>query len=60
MQGCRTVAEYKIKQWMVNNGFIMDEYTVTMDGNEATITDRSGGSLAVRYDPARRTVEEAD
>lgn len=58
MKRCKTIAEYAVKKWMEQHGFIMDEFTVSMDGNDATITDQAGGSLTVRYDPATRQVEE--
>lgn len=56
MKGCRTIAEYAVRRWMEQQGFVAGNFDVVMDGNDATITDRTGGSLAVRYDQASRTV----
>lgn len=58
IRGCKTTAEYAIRKWMDSNGFVRGNFAVTMNGNDAVITDRSGGSLTVRYDPATRQVEE--
>lgn len=60
MKGCKTIAEYAVKKWMEQHGFSMDEFTVSMDGNDATITDQAGGSLAVRYDSATGQVAEVE
>lgn len=60
MKGCKTIAEYAIRQWMEQHGFVEGNFTVTMDGNDATIADWSGDSLAVRYDPVSRTVAEVE
>ena len=60
IRGCKTIAEYAVRQWMDSNGFVRGNFTVTMDGNDAVITDRAGSSLAVRYDPATGQVAEAE
>lgn len=57
MKGCKTVAEYAIKKWMEDNGFVMSEFSVDIIGNEATITDRPGDSMKVRYDRGTKKVE---
>lgn len=57
MKGCRTVAEYVIKSWMEQNGFVMSEFTVNVAGNIAVITDKTGDSLKVRYDCESKKVE---
>lgn len=58
MSGCKTIAEYAVKKWMENNGFIMSEFAVSMDGNTAQITDKRGDCLTVQYNPKTRKVEE--
>lgn len=60
IRGCKTIAEYAIRQWMEQQGFVAGHFDVTMNGNDATITDRTGDSLTVRYDPATMQVVEAE
>lgn len=56
MSGCKTIAEYAVKKWMKDNGFVMDWFTVTMNGNEAEITDRTGDKMIVCYEPKTKSV----
>ena len=60
IRGCKTIAEYAVQKWMYSNGFVAGNFELTMNGNDATITDQAGGSLAVRYDPVSRTVAEVE
>lgn len=32
MKGCKTIAEFGIKKWMEDNGFVMSEFDVKMNG----------------------------
>lgn len=57
MSGCKTIAEYAIKKWMEDNEFVMSEFSVEITGNEATITDRTGDSMMVRYNQETKRVE---
>lgn len=50
IKGCRTIAEYAIRRWMERENFAEGYFTVEMDGNKGTITDRSGDSLTLVYD----------
>lgn len=60
MKGCRTIAEYAIKKWMEDNGFVMEYFTVEMCGNESIITDKTGESMKVSYKPEIKKVEVKD
>lgn len=57
MRGCKTIAEYAIRKWMENNGFVAEFFTVEMHGYNATIIDRTGDSMKIRYDPKTKSVE---
>lgn len=48
--GYKTIAEYTIKKWLWNNGFIATEFKVEIDGDIGTITDKTGDSMTVEYD----------
>lgn len=60
MKGCKTIAEYAIKKWMEDKGFVMEYFSVEMCGNKAVITDKTGGSLKVKYNHETREVEEME
>lgn len=57
MKGCKTIAEYAIRRWMEENGFVMSEFSVEMDGNCAEIKDKTGDSMKVAYNTKERKVE---
>lgn len=57
MKCCKTIAEYAIKKWMEDNGFAMNEFSVSMDENGATITDGHGDSMKARYNRRTKKVE---
>lgn len=57
MKGCKTIAEYAVKKWMEDNGFVMSEFSVEMNGNEAKITDRTGDKINVYYNPKTKSVK---
>ena len=50
IKGSRTIAEYAIRKWLENEGFQMEWFNLDMNGNEATLTDRSGDKMKIRYD----------
>lgn len=57
MKCCKTIAEYAIKKWMEDNEFVMSEFSVEITGNEATITDRTGDGMRVRYSQEAKRAE---
>lgn len=57
IKDCKTIAEYAIKKWMEDNGFVMAEFSVEMDGNTGIITDKTGARMPVKYDQAAKKVE---
>lgn len=60
MKGCKTIPEYVIKLWMENNGFVMSEFSVEMDGNTAKISDKTGDSMKVYCNLKNKSVEILD
>ncbi len=56
MKGCKTVAEYAVRCWMRDNGFVLSCFSVEMDGNRGEITDQTGDSIVVCYDPKNKSV----
>lgn len=55
--GCKTIAEYAIEKWLWNNGIVATEFTVEINGNVGTITDKTGDSMTVEYDRETKEVK---
>lgn len=53
-----SAAENAIYEWMDAHGFVPGYFTVTMTDDQATIMDRWGDTLKVRYDPDTKAVTE--
>ena len=57
IKGAKTIAEYAIRKWLENEGFVMEWFQLELTGEcEAVITDRQGESLRVVYDKTRKAV----
>ena len=57
IRGAKTVAEYAIRKWLENEGFVMEYFKLEFTGaREAMVLDGSGDSLRLMYDPETRTV----
>lgn len=50
IKNAKTIAEYSIRKWLEKEGFQMEWFNLDMNGNEATLTDRSGDKLKIHYD----------
>lgn len=51
-----TFAEYAVKKWMREHEFAPGFFTITMNKNEALITDRTGDTLTLVYDREKKEV----
>ena len=56
IKGAKTIAEYAIRKWLDAQNFAMEYFTLSMDGNEGTLTDREGASMVICYDPTEKLV----
>lgn len=56
IKGTKSIAEYAIRKWMAEHGFMLDYFTVTMAGSCATVMDGNGDTLELRYDSDTKTV----
>ena len=54
--GSKTIAEYAIRKWLQGENFVMSQFSLTMNGNEAILKDKSGETLKLRYDGETKTV----
>lgn len=53
----RTIAEYAIRSFLDREGFAMECFDLSMDGNEGTLTDKNGDSMVLVYNAEERTVQ---
>lgn len=61
IKGAKTIAEYAIRKWLENEGFVMECFHLEFTGDcEAVIKDKQGDSLRLVYDKARRVVFPVD
>lgn len=56
IKGAKTIAEYAIRKWLQNEGFVMEHFEFTMNGNEAEVKDTCGNAITLVYDPALKEV----
>lgn len=56
IKGAKTIAEYAIMRWAVEQGFVMEHFTLTIDGNAGKLEDRHGDSITLVYDRETKTV----
>ena len=57
IKGCKSIAEYYIRRWMAEQNFAEGYFTLEMNGNIGTITDKVGGKLTLAYNPEKKAVE---
>ncbi len=56
IKGAKTIAEYVIRRWMAEQNFAIGYFELTMNGNEGTLTDRTGDCMVLVYDSGRKAV----
>ena len=56
IKGAKTIAEYAMMRWAVEQGFVMECFTLTIDGNAGKLEDRHGDSITLVYDKETKTV----
>lgn len=56
IRGAKTIAEYVIRRWLMEQNFAMECFTLTVDGETGTLKDSKGDSLTIVYDPDTKEV----
>lgn len=56
IKGAKSIAEYAIRRWLQNQGFVMSYFELTMYGNQAELKDTCGDTMTLVYDADSRTV----
>lgn len=56
IKGCKSIAEYAMRRWMMEQGFMDGRFTLEVNGNDGTVRDRAGDTLALAYNGADKRV----
>lgn len=56
IKGAKTIAEYAIRKWLREQGFVLGLFILDMNGNEGILTDYKGEKLTLIYDPVSKSV----
>lgn len=56
IKGATSIAEYAIRKWLQDQNFVMSCFELSMNGNEAILTDRNNDTLTLVYDSSSKTV----
>lgn len=61
VKGAKSIAEYAIRKWLENEGFVMDHFEVHFTNpHEAEVSDKNGDFIYLIYDPNTKTVIAED
>lgn len=56
IKGVKTIAEYEMLRWAIAQGFVMENFTLTVSGDIGKLEDRCGDSIVLLYDSETKTV----
>ena len=56
IKGAKSIAEYNIMKWLIEQNFAVEYFTLTMNGNVGILTDQQGDTLKLIYDPSTKSV----
>lgn len=52
----KSIAEYAIRRWLLNQGFALEYFKLSIDGDKGYLEDRDGEMLTLAYDGLTKTV----
>lgn len=56
IKGAKSIAEYAIRRYLAEQGIIMSNFALRMEGREGILTDRNGDSVTLVYDSLQKSV----
>ncbi len=56
IKGAKTIAEYKIREWLNEHEFVMEHFNLSMHGNKGVLMDKNNESMVLVYDPVTKSV----
>lgn len=58
IKGAKSIAEYKIRQYLLQLEVPMEYFSLSMDGNKGMLTDANNDTLILIYDAETKSVYE--
>ncbi len=58
IKGAKSIAEYKIRQYLLQQEVPMEYFSLIMDGNKGMLTDVNNDMLILVYDAETKSVYE--
>ena len=56
IKGAKTIADYAIRKWLSEQGFVMEYFSLSMEENRGTLTDGNNDTLTLVYDKDTKSV----
>ena len=56
IKGAKSIAEYAIRKWLLEQNFVLECFTLTMYGSKGILTDQTGDSMTLVYDSSEKHV----
>ncbi|NBK00457.1 hypothetical protein D5282_25195 [bacterium 1xD8-48] len=56
IKGAKTIAEYTIRKWLSEQGFVMEYFSLSMEGSRGILTDGNNDTLILVYDSDTKSV----
>ena len=56
IKGAKTIAEYAIRKWLSEQGFVMEYFSLSMEANSGIMTDGNNDALVLVYDKDTKSV----
>ncbi len=56
IKGAKTIAEYAIRKWLSEQGFVMEYFSLSMKENRGILTDGNNDTLTLVYDKDTKSV----
>lgn len=57
IKGAKTIAEYAVKKWLLEQGFVVEYFSLSMEENRGTLTDGNNDTLTLVYDNDSKSVK---
>jgi len=56
IKGAKTIAEYAVRKWLSEQGFVMEYFSLSMEENRGILTDGNNDTLILVYDSDTKSV----
>lgn len=56
IKGVKSIAEYAIRKWILEQNFVMEFFKLYMQGNKGILKDNTGESITLIYDTDSKSV----